>query len=92
MLIRTIGNPLINEDLNYDTNALKREHAKYYEQQNNSQRQAYDAIITSVQNEEGKLIFIHGHCGTGKRFLQSIITSYLRSYTFGCQSRDNNKI
>jgi len=33
------------------------------------QHQAYDAIITSVQNEEDKLIFIHGHGGTGKTFL-----------------------
>ena len=78
-LHRTLGNCLINEELDYDIVALRREQKKSYAQLNSGQFQAYDAIITSVWNKEGRLIFIHGHGGTGKTFLWNTIISHLRS-------------
>ena len=78
-LLHTFGKRLINEELDYDTVSLRREQKKSYAQLNSGQFQAYDAIITSVWNEEGRLIFIHGHGGTGKTFLWNTIISHLRS-------------
>ncbi|XP_074374104.1 uncharacterized protein LOC141714485 [Apium graveolens] len=46
---------------------------------NTSQKRAYEAILQSVENEEGLLFFISGHGGTGKTFLWNTIISNLRS-------------
>ena len=77
--LRTLGNRLINEELDYYIVSLRREQKKSYAQWNSGQFQDYDTIITSVWNEEGRLIFIHGHGGTGKTFLWNTIISHLRS-------------
>ncbi|XP_074358164.1 uncharacterized protein LOC141697601 [Apium graveolens] len=65
-LTRDIGNRLLNEELNYDRAALKILHGKSLHALNHFQRNAYDAIVRSVQRDEGKLFFISGHGGTGK--------------------------
>ncbi|KAL8087815.1 hypothetical protein AgCh_037814 [Apium graveolens] len=78
-LTRDIGNGLLNEELNYDRAALKILHEKSLHALNHFQRIAYDAIVRSVQRDEGKLFFISGHGGTGKTFLWNTITSKLRS-------------
>ncbi|XP_055835092.1 uncharacterized protein LOC129903565 [Solanum dulcamara] len=73
------GNRRINEELEYDKVSLNKEHDKSFELLNDCQKIAYDAIITSVVNEEGRLFFINGHGGTGKTFLWNTIISKLRS-------------
>ncbi|KAF7826328.1 ATP-dependent DNA helicase PIF1-like [Senna tora] len=50
-LIRNIGNLLISEELNYDRNALKSEHAHLLSSLTGEQRLIYDTIM-SVVNEE----------------------------------------
>ncbi len=46
---------------------------------NSEQLSAYNAIIQSVLNNEGKAFFIDGPGGTGKSFLYKCITKRLQS-------------
>ncbi|XP_070044304.1 uncharacterized protein [Nicotiana tomentosiformis] len=78
-LLRNVGNRMVNEELDYDKEELKILHDKSFALLNDCQKSAYDAIITSVENEQGRLFFINGHGGTGKTFLWNTIISKLRS-------------
>ncbi|XP_074323219.1 uncharacterized protein LOC141660159 [Apium graveolens] len=78
-LTQDIGNRLLKEELNYDRADLKILHKKYLHALNHLQKIAYDAILHSVQHDEGKLFFIIGHGGTEKTFLWNTIASKLRS-------------
>ncbi|XP_075088410.1 uncharacterized protein LOC107790380 [Nicotiana tabacum] len=44
-------------------------------------RSAYEAIINSVEKEEGRSFFISGHGGTRKTFLWNTIIAKIRSYS-----------
>ena len=46
---------------------------------NNWQKSAYEAIIQSVENDEGHLFFVNGHRGTGKTILWNTIIARLIS-------------
>ena len=48
---------------------------------NPEQRAAYDAIMQSILNQEGKQFFIDGPGGTGKSFLYNCIMARLRSHS-----------
>ncbi|KAK1352679.1 ATP-dependent DNA helicase [Heracleum sosnowskyi] len=78
-LTRDLGNRLLNEELDYDRPKLKALHQKNINALNESQKKAYDAIVQSVQLDEGKIFFVSGHGGTGKTFLWNTITSKFRS-------------
>lgn len=78
-LLRDSSNRLVSEELDYDREQLKVQHEKLYIALNNCQKRAYEAILQSVENEEGHLFFISGHGGTGKTFLWNAIISNLRS-------------
>uniref|UniRef100_A0A803NJP1 ATP-dependent DNA helicase n=1 Tax=Cannabis sativa TaxID=3483 RepID=A0A803NJP1_CANSA len=78
-LMRETCNRLVNEELDYDTKQLKILHDKSFALLNPSQKISYEAILNSVENEEGKLFFISGHGGTGKTFLWNTVIAKLRS-------------
>ncbi|XP_060210232.1 uncharacterized protein LOC132637101 [Lycium barbarum] len=78
-LMNETGNRLINEELDYDKGSLKKVHDKSFSLLNDCQKSAYEAMLTSVEKEEGRLFFINGHGGTGKTFLWNTIISKLRS-------------
>ncbi|XP_062089097.1 uncharacterized protein LOC133795659 [Humulus lupulus] len=80
-LMRDSGNRLVNEELDYDKDQLEILHAKSFAALNPCQKSAYEAIIHSVENEEGNLFFINGHGGTSKTFLWNTIIAKLRSQT-----------
>ncbi|KAH9698190.1 ATP-dependent DNA helicase [Citrus sinensis] len=80
-LIRDLGNRLVNEELDYDRDQLKKLHEKSFAALNACQKSAYEAIMHSVDNEEGRLFFINGHGGTGKTFLWNTIIAKLRSHS-----------
>ncbi|XP_016478495.2 uncharacterized protein LOC107799874 [Nicotiana tabacum] len=69
VLLRDVRNRMLNEELDYDKEELKILHDKSFALLNDCQKSACDAIITSVENEQGRLFFINGHGGTGKTFL-----------------------
>lgn len=54
-LLREVRNRLINEELNYNCDDLKVIHINALASLNQCQRVAYDAIISSVYNDEGRL-------------------------------------
>ncbi|XP_009803962.2 uncharacterized protein [Nicotiana sylvestris] len=78
-LLNNAGNRLINEELEYDKDALKIVHDQSFALLNARQKSAYEAIINSVEKEEGRLLFISGHGGTGKTFLWNTIIAKIRS-------------
>ncbi|KAH9703741.1 helitron like n domain-containing protein [Citrus sinensis] len=80
-LIRDSGNRLVNEELDYDRDQLKKLHEKSFAALNACQKSAYEAIMHSVENEKGHLFFINGHGGTGKTFLWNTIIAKLRSHS-----------
>ncbi|CAN0904884.1 ATP-dependent DNA helicase PIF1 [Linum grandiflorum] len=45
----------------------------------NDQKLAHDAILSSIQEDKGKLFFLYGHGGTGKTFLYNCIIAKVRS-------------
>ncbi|XP_024039494.1 uncharacterized protein LOC18043160 [Citrus clementina] len=80
-LIRDSGNRLVNEELDYDRDQLKKLHEKSFTALNACKKSAYEAIMHSVENEEGCLFFINGHGGTGKIFLWNTIIAKLISHS-----------
>ncbi|KAH9687645.1 ATP-dependent DNA helicase [Citrus sinensis] len=80
-LIRDSGNRLVNEELDYDRDQLKKLHEKSFAALNACQKSAYEAIMHSVENEKGCLFFINGHGGTGKIFLWNTIIAKLISHS-----------
>ena len=67
--IELLGNRLINEELNYDSDNLRSEHLTIVTNLNPEQKKAYDAIIESVDKGIGKQIFVDGYGGTGKTYI-----------------------
>jgi len=67
--------------LNYNHAALQKLIDQNYQSFNNEQHIAYDAAIDSVQNNLGKMLFIHsgGGGGGGKTFLYNMIAAKVRS-------------
>ncbi|TMW98440.1 hypothetical protein EJD97_004020 [Solanum chilense] len=78
-LMLNVGNRVINEDLDYYKENLHKLHDHSLTLLNNCQRPTYEEIISSVDNDEGKLIFMHGHGGTSKTFPWKKIISRTRS-------------
>jgi DNA replication protein DnaC len=74
-----IGNRLMNEEMNYDKNKQSDDHRMIYSNLNDEHKIAFNSIIESVDNNQGKLIFVEGHGGTGKTYLWKAITTKLRS-------------
>jgi thymidylate kinase len=74
-----IGNRLMNEEMNYDKDKQSDDHRMIYSNLNDEHKIAFNSIIESVDNNQGKLIFVEGHGGTGKTYLWKTITTKLRS-------------
>jgi hypothetical protein len=55
------------------------EHHSIYNNLNEEQRNAFNAVMDSVDNNLGKLIFVEGYGGTCKTFMWKAITTKLRS-------------
>jgi hypothetical protein len=56
-----IGNRLMNEDMNYGVDEQRNEHHRIYNNLNEEQKNAFNAVINSVDNNLGKLIFVEGY-------------------------------
>jgi hypothetical protein len=73
-----VGNSLIAEQVTYDRVALAAELEDRLSNLNNEQRAAYDRIVSSVANREGKVFFLNGPGGTGKTFVYNTVCAKLR--------------
>lgn len=71
-------NRLISEQLNYNQN----EQLQYWRDNlpllNNGQQDAYNQIVESVDNDDGRLFMLSGPGGTGKTFVYKVVCSKLR--------------
>jgi hypothetical protein len=53
-MLLEIGNRLMNEELNYDSEKQKDEHATIYNNLNENQKIAFHSIMESVHSNQGK--------------------------------------
>lgn len=77
--LEELGNRLINEELNYNRESLEEGHEEILHNLNPEQKQAYDAILQSIDKGLGKQIFVEGYDGSEKTYLWRAITTKLRS-------------
>ena len=72
-------NPLIAKQLNYNRDTEWADLKVCLPHLNADQWRAYDQIITSVENNKGRLFFLNGPGGTGKTFIYNTICAKLQS-------------
>lgn len=70
---------LMKGEMIHDRDKLKDEHLQILKSLNADQKRAFDAIIESADQSQGKLIFVDGYGGTGKTYLWKAIIARLRS-------------
>lgn len=73
-----VENPLIAEQLDYDTAQERALAEAAVQKMNAEQRDAFDRIVASVEQKLGKGFFLNGAGGTGKTFVYSAVTHHLR--------------
>nr|GEX41943.1 DNA helicase PIF1, ATP-dependent [Tanacetum cinerariifolium] len=78
-MLPILQNRLLREETNYNPEVLLKEKNLLILRLNKEQKLIFNEIITAVQDNVQKLIFIYGHGGTGKTFLWKAITTALRS-------------
>ena len=74
-----VGNPLVNEQLNYDRDEEHDRAAQHEPRLNGDQRSAYDCVLDLVRNIHGHMFFLNGPGGTGKTFVYNTLCHQLRS-------------
>lgn len=74
-----IENRLIAEQLDYDQETERTNAITQVERLNPDQRSAYDKIMESIEQQLGKVFFLHGPGGTGKTFVYNTIAARVRS-------------
>ncbi len=62
----------------YDQHSLTIDVDNANDRLNDDQRSAYETILNVMTNKEGKLLFVYGNGGTGKRFVWTTILSCLQ--------------
>nr|GEW42618.1 DNA helicase [Tanacetum cinerariifolium] len=78
-MLPILQNRLLMEETNYNSEVLLKEKNLLIATLDEHQKLIFDEIITAVQANVQKLIFIYGHGGIGKTFLWKAITTALRS-------------
>ena len=73
------GNRLLNEQLNYDRDFLAERVNTNSALFNDDQRNVYNAVMDSVNNNSGKLFFLHSAGGCGKTFVCNTIAAAVRA-------------
>ncbi|GJE95688.1 ATP-dependent DNA helicase [Phanerochaete sordida] len=73
------NNRLIAEQLAYDREEQHRLLQESLERLNVGQRHAYDAIVRSIEAQDGAVFFLNGPAGTGKTFVYKTICYKARS-------------
>ncbi|GKB29302.1 DNA helicase, partial [Tanacetum coccineum] len=78
-MLPLLQNRLLMEETNYNPEVLLKEKNLLIPRLNEDQKLIFNEIVTAVQANVQKLMFIYGHGGTGKTFLWKAITTALRS-------------
>jgi hypothetical protein len=72
-------NQLLHAQLNYDHEQLAAKVAQNRGLFNLEQRQAFDAVMASVNNNQGQLFFLHSAGGCGKTFVCNTIAAAVQA-------------
>ena len=72
-------NRLIAEQLSYNREMEQADFESRLPRLNVEQGSAFERIISSIEEEQGKIFFLHGSGGTGKTFVYNTICAKLRS-------------
>jgi DNA replication protein DnaC len=72
-------NIILLDELSYDVQSMQAAIDEDIPRLNNTQKNIFDATVTSVFENEGKTFFVYGYGGTGKTFLWTILLNYIRS-------------
>jgi hypothetical protein len=70
----------MQDQLNFDHEQLAQEVAAGTAQMNDGQRLAYEAVMSSIDNENPALFFLDGPGGTGKTFLENLLLASVRQH------------
>ncbi|KAJ7029117.1 PIF1-like helicase-domain-containing protein, partial [Mycena alexandri] len=71
-------NPLLAEQLDYNPAEERALAEADIQKMNTEQREAFDRIIASVEQNLGKIFFLEGAGGTGKSFVYNTVAHHLR--------------
>ncbi|XP_071712618.1 uncharacterized protein [Rutidosis leptorrhynchoides] len=72
-------NSLITDELSYNRSALADEHACLFSKLTEEQKNAYETIVSAVNEGKGGVFFLYGYGGTGKTFVWKTLSASLRS-------------
>nr|KAJ0204834.1 hypothetical protein LSAT_V11C500254120 [Lactuca sativa] len=78
VMLTTLQNRLLLEEMRYDKKVLADHHAQLLPQLNTQQMTIYENVVSSIQANKQILMFVYGHGGTEKTFLWTTILSYFR--------------
>lgn len=78
-IMNELTNSLLKEEMNYNINKEKTEHARLLSTLNSDQQIVYNSVMDSIEHSKGKLFFLYGPGGTGKTYVYKTIISKLRS-------------
>ena len=73
------GNRLLNEQFNYNREELAQRVTTNVELFNHAQREVYNAVMDSINNNNPKLFFLHSAGGCGKTFVCNTIAAAVRA-------------
>ena len=73
------GNRLINEQLNHNIGELTDRVIANMAQFNDAWRKVYDSVMESVNNNDGKIFFLHSAGSCGKTFVCNTIATAVRA-------------
>ncbi|CAH9071829.1 unnamed protein product [Cuscuta europaea] len=72
-------NRLIEEELQYDREALAEEQESLFQNLTEEHRKVYDEVMEAIDKRVGGIFFVYGYGGTGKTFVWRTLSAAIRS-------------
>ncbi|XP_076911459.1 uncharacterized protein LOC143569427, partial [Bidens hawaiensis] len=72
-------NPLMVEELSYDTETMNNEFNNLFDSLTDEQRGVYNEIMNALVDKKGGVFFVYGYGGTGKTYLWKTLSASIRS-------------
>ncbi|XP_076911090.1 uncharacterized protein LOC143568951 [Bidens hawaiensis] len=72
-------NPLMVEELSYDTETMNKEFNNLFDSLTDEQRGVYNEIMSVLIDKKGGVYFVYGYGGTEKTYLWKTLSASIRS-------------
>ncbi|XP_076918409.1 uncharacterized protein LOC143578824 [Bidens hawaiensis] len=72
-------NPLMVEELSYDTETMNYEFNNLFDSLTDEQQGVYNEIMSALIDKKGGVYFVYGYSGTGKTYLWKTLSASIRS-------------